>query len=247
MARHIVIPERLLEPVNVQIFRRRAETLACGQIPLAVAVNGDADGRTDTLTDGGEAGNIDIRIVMPDLDLQPGKPILLHRSRATRQQILQREGKPANIGIIGFHGRRARAAEIVPERHARLFRLQVPERNVNCGQRQMGDARPADPLQRRITGQFRPQPRLLRRILPHQQGRVTIADAGCDQPVRRQMRVGAGKTIALKAIAGGDLCTDDAPMGDAVGGIGNGFRCQRQVQDERFDGGNFHDRSFLDC
>ncbi|MNY03247.1 hypothetical protein D3C86_1358590 [compost metagenome] len=88
---------------------------------------------------------------------------------------------------------------------------------------------------------------MVRRILSHQQGRITIADAGCDQPVGRQMRMGAGETIALKAVTGGDLRADDAPMGDAVGGIGNGLRGQRQVQDERFDGGNFHDRSVLDA
>ncbi|MNY03246.1 hypothetical protein D3C86_1358580 [compost metagenome] len=158
MARHIVIPQRLLEPVDIQILRRRAETLAGRQIPFAVAVNGDANGRTDTLADGGKAGDIDSRIVMPDLDLKAGEAVFLHRPRAARQQILQREGKPAYIGIVSFHRRRARAAEILPERHARLFRLQVPERHVDRGQRQMGDAGAANPLQRGITGKFRPQP-----------------------------------------------------------------------------------------
>ncbi|MNL73843.1 hypothetical protein D3C87_1993660 [compost metagenome] len=50
------------------------------------------------------------------------------------------------------------------------------------------------------------------------------------------MRVRSGKTVTGQPVRRGDCHTDDAPMGDAVGGIRNRRRCQRQMKDEWFQG-----------
>ena len=43
MRADIVIPHRLLEPEQIEIARQRAEALAGGQVPFAIAVDGHGD------------------------------------------------------------------------------------------------------------------------------------------------------------------------------------------------------------
>ena len=60
---------------------------------------------------------------------------------------------------------------------------QIPERDIDRGERQLRDAGASDPLQRREAGELRQSRVRSRRILADQQRGVAIADAGGDQPV----------------------------------------------------------------
>ena len=85
----------------------------------------------------------------------------------------------------------------MPERHAGLLRLEIPERDIHRRQRELGDAGAADPLQRRMARELEPEPARFQRVFADQQRRIAIADAGGDQPVGGQIGMGAGETIAL--------------------------------------------------
>src|SRR3546814_16491796 len=60
--------------------------------------------------------DIDHRIVVPDLELDPLEAILLDRAEAALDELLLGEGEPADIGIIGFEPRAGGAAEQLPQR-----------------------------------------------------------------------------------------------------------------------------------
>jgi hypothetical protein len=75
VARDVVIPERLLEPEDVERLGPRAEAQAGRQVPFSVAVDGDAHGRADRPTHGGEPVDIRRRIVMADLELDAGEAV----------------------------------------------------------------------------------------------------------------------------------------------------------------------------
>ncbi len=177
---------------------------------------------------------------MADLELDPGEAFLLHGARRPGQQVLQRKRQPADIGIIRLETIGSCATEQAPERHACLLRLEIPERDVDGGQRQMGDPRTADPLQGRIACEFGPKTLMFVGILADQQRRVAIPYTGRDQPVGGDMGMGAGKAVALQPVGGFDHGADDTPMGDAVGAVGNRVRGQRQMQDEWLYGFDLH-------
>ena len=75
----VVVPERLLEPEDVELLGPRAETLAGRQVPFAVAVHRDADVVADRAAHGAQARDILRRIVMPDLHLEAAEPVALDR------------------------------------------------------------------------------------------------------------------------------------------------------------------------
>ncbi|MNE36908.1 hypothetical protein D3C80_1307420 [compost metagenome] len=91
MALHVVIPHRLLEPVDIEIARPFAEAQAGRQVPFAVSIDGDADIRPQPLAHGRKPADIGIGIVVTHLQLDPGKSILFDGTRRTRQKIVQRE------------------------------------------------------------------------------------------------------------------------------------------------------------
>src|SRR3546814_6233409 len=85
------------------------------------------------------------RIVVPDLELDPLEAILLDRAEAALDELLLGEGAPADIGIIGFEPRAGGAAEQLPQRQARFLGKQIPQGDVDRGEREMRDPGARDP------------------------------------------------------------------------------------------------------
>ncbi len=240
MRADIVIPERLLEPEDVERLRPGAEALAGRQVPFAVAVDGERNMRADGVAHRLEPANVDAGIGMADLDLYAVEAVAFDRLAAPLDELVLRDREPADIGVVGLQPRLAGAAEPVPERHAGLLRLEIPERDIHRGERELGDAGATDPLQRRMAGELEPEPVALRGILAEQQRRVAIADAGGDQPVGGQIGMGAGETIALQPLLRDDLGADHAPMADPMRRIGDRPAGDGDMQDEGFDSGDAH-------
>jgi hypothetical protein len=78
-----------------------------------------------------------------------------------------------------------------------LLGLEIPERDVDGGERELGDAGAADPLQSRVAGELQPEPRIVSEASsPASSWRVAVADTGCDQPVGGKVGMGAGEAVA---------------------------------------------------
>src|SRR4051812_25428245 len=52
--------------------------------------------------------------------------------------------------------------------------------------------------------------------------------------------MGSGKTIPLQVIIRSDLGADNPPVGDVMGRVRDGTRCQGEVENERLNSHNFH-------
>jgi hypothetical protein len=72
-------------------------------------------------------------------------------------------------------------------------------------------------------------------IFTKQQRRDAGVNATGDQLVTRQMGMGPREPIALQAIFCANACTDDPPMRDGVGAVGNLAPRHRDVQNERLN------------
>ena len=130
---------------------------------------------------------------MADLELQATEAVMLDGAPALVHQRVLGDRQPADIGVVGLQARLRRAAEQLPQRHVRELRAQVPQRDIDGGERDLGDAGAAHPAQCRMARQLQPQPIAVPGILAEQQRRVAVGDARGDQAVGRQMRVRAGE------------------------------------------------------
>jgi hypothetical protein len=72
-------------------------------------------------------------------------------------------------------------------------------------------------------------------ILTQQQRRDAGVNATGDQLVTRQMGVGPREPVALQTILCANACTNDPPMRDGVGAVGDLAPRHRDVQNERFN------------
>ena len=240
MAFDVVMPERLFKPEHIVRFCSAAKTLAGGQVPFAVAVNGQGDVRPDGLTHGGQAAQVALD-AGADLDLDAGEA-LLHRTHCTGHQLIVRDAEPADVGVVGPYLVANLPAQHFPQGLSRRFGLEVPQRHINGRMRQGGDAGAAHPLQRRVARQFLPQTRDVSAVFTNQERGMAGFNAAGDQVVAGQVRVCAGKTVARQAVFGIDLRAHHTPMRNAVRAVGNLRAGHRHMQDEGFDGFDFHGR-----
>ena len=238
MAFDVVMPERLFKPEHILGFCSAAKTLAGGQVPFAVAVNGQGDIRPDGLPHGSKTPQVALD-AGADLDLDAGEA-LLHRTHCTGHQLIIRNAEPADVGVVGPYLVTNLPAQHFPQRLAGCLGLEVPQRHINGRMRQAGDAGAAHPLQRRVAGQFLPQTRDIAAVFTNQERGVAGFNAAGDQVVAGQVRMRAGKTVARQAVFGFDLRAHHAPVRNAVRAVGNLRAGHRHMQDEGFDGFDFH-------
>src|SRR3546814_17081130 len=86
----------------------------------------------------------------------PLEAILLDRAEASLDELLLGEGEPADIGIIGFEPRAGGAAEQLPQRQARFLGTQIPQGDVERGEREMRDPGARDTSESGIARELEP-------------------------------------------------------------------------------------------
>ncbi len=104
----------------------------------------------------------------------------------------------------------------------------------------MSDARATHPIDFRLLVQFFPEEADFARVLPDEQRAVAVHDAIHDEPVGRQVRVCAGKTVADMTGIGVNRHPGRSPVGELVGAISDASARDGSVKDEGFKFGNFH-------
>ena len=97
MTGNVVIPDRLLEPVKVEVTGGSAKSDACWQVPFAIAVHGDANARADLPANRFETGDVVDWIVVADLDLDAREAFVLCRAARAGQECLEVERQPADL------------------------------------------------------------------------------------------------------------------------------------------------------
>ena len=175
-----------------------------------------------------------------DLQLHGAVPFLLHEPLAVGDDGFQRPVEPAAVGVVRLDFFRRGAAEQFPQRQFRRLRLQIPERDVDRAQRQVRDARAADPVNFRLPVEFLPERAHLARVFADEQRAEAVDDAIDDQPVGRQVRVRPGKPVADAAVVRVDRHAGRAPVGQLVRAVGDAAAGDGRVQDDGFEPGNFH-------
>ena len=219
MALDVVMPERLFKPEHIVGFCSAAKTLAGGQVPFAIAVNGQRDIRPDGLTHGGQTAKVALD-AGADLDLDAGEA-LLYRTHCTGHQLIVGNAEPADVGVVSPYLVANLPAQQLPQRLTCCFGFQVPQRHVDGSVRQAGDTGAAHPLQRRVARQFLPQARDVAAVFANQQRGVAGFDAAGDQVVAGQVRVRAGESVTRQAVFGVDLRAHHTPVRNAVRAVGN--------------------------
>ena len=170
MAFHIVIPERFFNPVQVESLGSAAKTLTGGQIPFAVAVGRQGDGRAYGAAHGFQAFEVAVH-AGAYLHLDAGEAFI-HRALRTCYQLIVGNAEPADVGVVGANFVAHLATQQLPQGHASRFGLQVPQRDIDGGLRQRDDAGAPHPLQGRVARELEPQAVDVHRVLADQQRRM---------------------------------------------------------------------------
>ncbi len=148
-----------------------------------------------------DALDVDHRVGMADLELQAPEAVMLDGASALGHQVVLGDRQPADVGIVGFELFLRGAAKQLPQRQARGLGAQIPERDIDRGERELGDAGAPHPSHGGEAGELLPEPVALRGVLADEQRSVALRDAGGDQPVGRQMRVRSGEAEAFSPSA----------------------------------------------
>ena len=166
---------------------------------MAVGVDGDRDARPDCRANRLDPIDVDHRVVMADLEFQAPEAVMLYGSPTFGHQVVLGDRKPTDVGVIGFELFLGGAAEQLPERQTCGLGAQIPERDVDGGERKMSDPCAADPADGGKMGELAPEPMAIKSIFADQKRRVALGDTGGDQPVGRQMRMRSGEAEADSA------------------------------------------------
>ena len=236
----VVVPDRLLEPADVVIGEVAADGQGRGQVPAAVGIDHELDARPDGRADSFDALQIVVGVGAADFDLDAAVAVGFNQRPAVIDQLVEAPVEPAAVGVVAFNGFSGAAAQKLPERQAGHFGLDIPQRDVDGAERQLGDAAAPDPLQRRIVVKPPPQVLNFERVLVDEQRAVGVGDAVGNQAVAGQVGVRAGVAVAGHAGVGADDDAGRAPMGELVGAVGYLAAGDRRVQDKGFKLGNFH-------
>src|SRR5690606_8783249 len=105
--------------------------------PLAIAVDCDPNLVSHHAAHSFQTANVVVRVVMADLDLDSGKTVRFDSMADLREHRVEIEVHPADIGVVGFETVRARAPEVLPEWNAGPLGGNIPERDVDGGERKM--------------------------------------------------------------------------------------------------------------
>src|ERR1700691_160401 len=235
MRADVVKPHGLFEPEYVERLSARTKALAGWQVPAPVGIDGDRDARTDRCTHGFYPLDVDHRIGVTDLELQPSKAIVFDGASALGDQVTLRNREPADVGVVGFQFLLSGAAEQLPERHAGCLRPEIPKRDIDCSERKVGDAGPADPTHCREIRQLVPETAAFRGVLAEKQRRIALGDACSYEPIGRKVRMRTRKAVSDQSVDGADARPDNSPMRYGVRRIRDRVRVHRDMQDEWLD------------
>ena len=187
-----------------------------------------------------DAAQILARAGAAHLQLHGTVAFLFHEALAVGDDRFQRPVEPTPVGVVRLHFFPGGTAEQFPEGQPRFLRLQIPQGDVDGAQRQVGDARAADPVNLGLPIKLFPERPDLPRVFADEQRAVAVDDAIHDQPVGRQVRVRPGKAVADQAVVGMDGHAGRTPVGKFVRAVGDPSAGHRRVQDDGLESGNFH-------
>ena len=240
VARDVLVPERFLEPGDVIIGEARGVLLGGGDVPLAVDVDHQLRRVADRLTHRRDAVEVLLRVGLADLHLDRGKAVVEDHRLAVVDEFVLRAHQPSAIGVVGRDlGTRA-AAHQHPQRLFGILRLQVPERDVDGGERHLQQPAAPDPDVGRAFAELVVEVADLAWVLADQHRAEHVGDDCGDQAIGGEVGVGAGVAVALEPGVGLDDHPGHAPVGDGVGGIADQALAHRNVEDERRQRGDFH-------
>ena len=200
----IVGRHRLLEPVEVAVLDHPAERLRLRHRPRAVGVGHQLHVGAERLARGAHPrrGAMRLAVHHADAHLDGAEPALRH----VAEQLLADAGLvgPAPRGVRG-HALGAAPAEQAPDGRAERFAEEVPERDVDAGDRRDREAPPPElgqhvaaiereALSRRVVHHV-PQPAHVARVLPDEEGRQVAVDDG-GEAVPRCRAADAGLRLA---------------------------------------------------
>ena len=130
----VVGVERLLDPDQVELLQRPADAQRGRPVPLLVGVHHERHAVAQVLAHRARPARRSIaRVRLADLDLDAADAAV-ERRRGVLQHLLDRRVQEAAGGVVAAH-RVAVGAEQLGQRQARALGLQVPQRDVDRGDR----------------------------------------------------------------------------------------------------------------
>src|SRR5581483_11409221 len=102
---------------------------------------------------------------------------------------------PAAVGVVRLNFFCCRSTQQLPQRKPGRLGFQIPERDIDRGERQVRDPTSSDPVNRRMLVQLLPQRSYFSWIFSNQQFPEAVDDAVDDEPIRRQMRMSATESV----------------------------------------------------
>ena len=181
MSERVVRVERLLDPHQVELLQHAAEPQCRRPVPLLVRIHHQRYAVAEVLADRADPLEVDPRVRLPDLDLDPADAVR-QRFRRALLDLLDRRVQEPTGRVVRPH-RVAMRAEQLGQRQTGPLRLQIPQRDVDRRDRLRRHAGPPD--RRARPEQLVVHLRDVRRILADKPAATSLACAYCAGPPAR--------------------------------------------------------------
>lgn len=212
----VVGVERLLDPVHRGFLQDRHDLVGRGQVPALVGVAHQGHVVAERPPDRADAAGVLAPVGAPHLDLHPGPAVVDQRGEIP-DQFGVGEVEPAAVGVVRLDALLG-AAEEAPQGHSGPLGGEVPEGDVDHGERHVDDSGPADPVRGQPVQALPGAQDVLRRGVQEGVGIVGEDDVGEEFG----SAVHAGDPRPDQAVGGADLDHGHRPVRHGGRGVGDG-------------------------